>query len=130
LGRGRWTAGEERGRPARGSYSGGAREREGRPAITLERGRPTTVLERGRGGARTADASGSRKHEEILGFLMALGLASAPSRPTWSAMSMTSRLKKSSRQLVGQLIQKVESDSSRNLMSAWMIVDDLKTGVR
>jgi hypothetical protein len=27
--RGRWTAGEERGRPARGSYSGGAGEREG-----------------------------------------------------------------------------------------------------
>jgi hypothetical protein len=33
------------------------------------------VLERGRGGARTTDASGSRKHEEVLGFLMGLGLA-------------------------------------------------------
>jgi hypothetical protein len=73
LGRGRWTAGEERGRPARGSYSDGAGEREGRP---------TAMLERERGDARTADASDSRKHEEVLGFLMALGLAWAPSRPT------------------------------------------------
>jgi hypothetical protein len=47
----------------------------GRPTAVLERGRPTAVLERGRGGARTADASGSRKHEEVLGFLMGLGLA-------------------------------------------------------
>ena len=53
---------------------------------------------------------------EVLGFLflMGLGLAGlrrAPSRPTWSAMSTTSRLENSSRQLVGRLARKVESDS-------------------
>jgi hypothetical protein len=45
---------------------------------------------------------------EVLGFLflMGLGLAGlrrAPSRPTWSGMSTTSRLENSSRQLVGRL---------------------------
>jgi hypothetical protein len=82
------------------------------------------VLERGRGGARIADASGSRKHEEVLGFLMGLGLA-------WVAQgtkSTTSRLEKSSRQLVGQLTRKVESDSPVGIPGApGQLVADLKT---
>jgi hypothetical protein len=91
--RGRWTAGEGAGLlERRGGEGTGLLERRGgglggaataaalergraAAAAALERGRPAAVLERGRGGMRTADASGSRKHEEVLGFLMGLGLA-------------------------------------------------------
>jgi hypothetical protein len=67
------------------------------------------------GEANCCCVAGERK-PEVLGFLflMGLGLAGlcrAPSRPTWSAMSTTSRLENSSRQLVGRLARKVESDS-------------------
>jgi hypothetical protein len=67
------------------------------------------------GEANCCYVAGERK-PEVLGFLflMGLGLAGlrrAPSRPTWSAMSTTSQLKNSSRQLVGRLARKVESDS-------------------
>jgi hypothetical protein len=64
------------------------------------------------GEANCCCVTGERK-PEVLGFLflMGLGLRRAPSRPTWSAMSTTSRLENSSRQLVGQLVRKVESDS-------------------
>jgi hypothetical protein len=88
------------------------------------------VLERGRGSAWTADASGSRKHEEVLGFLMGLGLAwAAQGTKSMLAMSTTSRLKKSSRQLVGRLARKVESDSPVGITGAsGRLVDDLKTG--
>jgi hypothetical protein len=76
------------------------------------------ALKRGRGGAQQGlekrRAAGSPKLERyqaavfgrVLGFLMGLGLAwatQAPSRPTWSAKSTTSRLEKSSRQLVDRL---------------------------
>jgi hypothetical protein len=56
------------------------------------------------------------------------GLRRAPSRPTWSTMSTTSRLKNSSRQLVGRLARKVESDSPVGIPGApGRLVDDLKT---
>jgi hypothetical protein len=64
---------------------------------------------------------------------MGLGLAGlrrAPSRSTWSAKSTTSRLKNSSRQLVGRLARKVESDSPVGIPGApGRLVDDLKTEV-
>jgi hypothetical protein len=78
--------------------------------------------------------AGERK-PEVLGFLflMGLGLAGlrrAPSRPTWSAMSTTSRLENSSRQLVGRLARKVESDSPVGIPGApGRLVDDLKTEI-
>jgi hypothetical protein len=62
---------------------------------------------------------------------MGLGLAGlrrAPNRPTWSAMSTTSRLENSSRQLVGRLARKVESDSPVGIPGApGRLVTDLKT---
>jgi hypothetical protein len=62
---------------------------------------------------------------------MGLGLAGlrrAPSRSTWSAMSTTSRLENSSRQLVDRLARKVESDSPVGIPGApGRLVDDLKT---
>jgi hypothetical protein len=70
--------------------------------------------ERAAGGGGGATNCGAREGKgEVLGFLflMGLGLAGlrmAPSRPTWSAMSTTSRLKNLSRQLVGRLAWKVE----------------------
>jgi hypothetical protein len=90
--------------------------------------------ERAAGGGGGAANCGARERKgEVLGFLflMGLGLAGlrrAPSRLTWSAMSTTSRLKNSSRQLVGRLARKVESDSPVGIPGApGRLVDDLKT---
>jgi hypothetical protein len=62
---------------------------------------------------------------------MGLGLAGlrrAPSRSTWSAMSTTSRLENSSRQLVDRLARKVESNSPIGIPGApGRLVADLKT---
>jgi hypothetical protein len=86
------------------------------------------------GEANCCCVTGERK-PEVLGFLflMGLGLAGlhrAPSRLTWSAMSTTSRLENSSRQLVSRLAQKVESDSPVGIPGApRRLVDDLKTEV-
>jgi hypothetical protein len=86
------------------------------------------------GEANCCCVAGKRK-PEVLGFLflMGLGLAGlrrAPSRPTWSAMSTTSRLENSSHQLVGRLAQKVESDSPVGISGApGRLVDDLKTKI-
>jgi hypothetical protein len=79
------------------------------------------------GEANCCCVAGERK-PEVLGFLFLMGLGLAGLRRAPRAMSTTSRLENSSRQLVGRLARKVESDSPVGIPGApGRLVADLKT---